>query len=54
MRMTTKIFILMIDNALAQAVGTSEVAKNIAMHWNTNNVSLNVVLYKKTLLKIKL
>merc|ERR1712176_221620 len=35
--MKTKILLLMAKQTLTQALASSEVAKNIAMHWNINN-----------------
>ena len=38
--MKTKILLLMAKETFTQALASSEVEKNIAMHWNVNNVSL--------------
>ena len=38
--MKTKILLLMAKETFTQALASSEVEKNIAMHWNINNVSL--------------
>ena len=49
--MKTKILLLMAKQTLTQALASSEVAKNIAMHWNINNVRFLFQISKKTAYK---
>ena len=49
--MKTKILLLMAKQTLTQALASSEVAKNIAMHWNINNVSFLFQISKKAAYK---
>ena len=49
--MKTKILLLMAKQTLTQALASSEVAKNIAMHWNINNVSFLFQISKKVAYK---
>ena len=49
--MKTNILLLMAKQTLTQALASSEVAKNIAMHWNINNVSFLFQISKKAAYK---